>query len=145
LFLGDDAQQALSNLSGHFPATQDQRNTVATRWECKAGPRLRFAGGAGFGSGLPFDYGGTEQQALDQYGPAIVNRLNFQRGRVLPLLAVNAGASVDVFHHDQAGITLHVDGENLNNRLNVLDFGGLFSGNAIGPQRSVLLRLDAHF
>jgi hypothetical protein len=38
-----------------------------------------------------------------------------------------------------------VDGENLNNRLNVIDFGGLFSGNAIGPGRSVALRLSTSF
>jgi hypothetical protein len=33
----------------------------------------------------------------------------------------------------------------LNNRLNVIDFGGLFSGNAIGPGRSFTLRLKAGF
>ena len=42
-------------------------------------------------------------------------------------------------------VALHADGENLNNRLNVMDFGGLFSGNAIAPARSVLLRLDTRF
>jgi len=29
--------------------------------------------------------------------------------------------------------------------LNVIDFGGLFSGNAIGPSRSVALRLTTSF
>jgi hypothetical protein len=38
-----------------------------------------------------------------------------------------------------------VDGENLTNRLNVIDFGGLFSGNAIGPGRSVNMRLNTSF
>jgi hypothetical protein len=38
-----------------------------------------------------------------------------------------------------------VDGENLNDRLNVLDFGGLFSGNAIAPQRSVMVRWESRF
>ncbi len=145
LFLGEDAQNALSQLSGHFAATQDQRNTLATRWECKAGERLRLGGGASFGSGLPFAYGGSEQQALNEYGPVVVSRLNFARGRVRPLLALNAAATVDLYRRDQRTVTLHVDGENLNNRLNVLDFGGLFSGNAIAPQRSVLLRLESRF
>jgi len=40
---------------------------------------------------------------------------------------------------------LQVDGENLNNILNVIDFGGLFSGNAIGPGRSFSLRLRTEF
>jgi hypothetical protein len=37
------------------------------------------------------------------------------------------------------------DGHNLNNVLNVIDFGGLFSGNAIGPSRSFALRLTTNF
>jgi hypothetical protein len=40
---------------------------------------------------------------------------------------------------------VQVDGQNLNNVLNVIDFGGLFSGNAIGPSRSVALRFTASF
>jgi hypothetical protein len=38
-----------------------------------------------------------------------------------------------------------VDGENLTNVLDVIDFGGLFSGNAIGPSRSFALRLSSNF
>jgi hypothetical protein len=37
------------------------------------------------------------------------------------------------------------DGQNLTNVLNVIDFGGLFSGNAIGPSRSFALRLTTEF
>ena len=40
---------------------------------------------------------------------------------------------------------LQLDGENLSNVLDVIDFGGLFSGNAIGPPRSYFLRLSASF
>lgn len=145
LFLGQDAQNALSQLNGHFAATQDQRNTLATRWQLAATKRLQFAAGASYGSGLPFDYGGTEQQALSQYGPAVVSRLNFPRGRVLPNLAVTASAIATLFQHDRVSTALHIDADNLNNRLNVLDFGGLFSGNAVAPGRSVLLRLDTCF
>jgi len=42
-------------------------------------------------------------------------------------------------------IRLQADGQNLNNVLNVIDFGGLFSGNAIGPPRSFSLRLATDF
>jgi hypothetical protein len=41
--------------------------------------------------------------------------------------------------------TLQIDGQDLNGRLNMLDFGGLFSGHAIAPQRSLLMRLETHF
>ncbi len=40
---------------------------------------------------------------------------------------------------------LQIDAQNLNNVLNVIDFGGLFSGNAIGPSRSFALRLSTTF
>jgi hypothetical protein len=145
LFLGEDANAALSQLNGHFPSSQDQRNTLTTRWDYAVGSRLRFAAGATYGSGLPFAYGGTQAQALAQYGPQVVNRLNFARGRILPLLALNSSMSFEVCHGDHLQMTIHVDGENLNNRLNVLDFGGLFSGNSIAPQRSVLVRWDSRF
>jgi hypothetical protein len=53
--------------------------------------------------------------------------------------------SADLIRRDHFQSTFNIDAENLNNRLNVLDFGGLFSGNAIAPQRSVLMRLETHF
>lgn len=34
---------------------------------------------------------------------------------------------------------------NINNRLNLIDFAGLFSGNAIAPPRSYAIRLQASF
>lgn len=145
LFLADDAAAALSQLSGHFPDSQDQRNTLATRFEYKLGKRAWLASGVEYGSGLPFDYGGTEANALAEYGPAVVSRLNFARGRIRPLLALNSSVAVNLPVFERVNTTLHVDGNNLNNRLNVLDFGGLFSGNAIDAGRSVLVRWEARF
>jgi hypothetical protein len=145
LFLGDHVTQALSQLSGHFPDSQDQRNTLATRWQWKFAPRASLTAGAAYGSGLPFDYGGSEDQALAIYGPQVVSRLNFARGRIRPSLDVNSSIAVDLYRHESVTMTLRVDGENLNNRLNVLDFGGLFSGNAIAPARSVQARYDVRF
>jgi hypothetical protein len=94
---------------------------------------------------LPFAFGGTPDDALAQYGPEVVSRLNFARGRILPQFAVSASISADLIRRDHFQSTFQIDGENLNNRLNVLDFGGLFSGNAIAPERSVLARLEMHF
>jgi hypothetical protein len=42
-------------------------------------------------------------------------------------------------------LRLQGDIQNLSNTLEVIDFGGLFSGNAIGPSRSYSLRLTASF
>jgi len=109
------------------------------------GKRAWLASGAEYGSGLPFEYGGTEATALAEYGPEVVNRLNFTRGRIRPVLALNSSLVVNLPVFELVNTTLHVDGNNLNNRLNVLDFGGLFSGNAIDAGRSVLARLEARF
>jgi hypothetical protein len=61
------------------------------------------------------------------------------------LLSVNASIGADLHKSEKAVTRLQVDGENLNNRLNVIDFGGLFSGNAIAPARSFALRLNTSF
>jgi outer membrane cobalamin receptor len=145
LFLGDDASNALSQLTGHFPDSQDQRNTVRTRFQYQAARRLWLASGLTFGSGLPFEFTGDQSDALAQYGPQVISRINFDRGRIRPLLAVNASLGVDLYKSDKLNMRLQADGDNLNNRLNVIDFGGLFSGNAIGPQRSYALRLNTSF
>lgn len=144
LFLGDDAAAAAS-FSGRFWDSQDQRNTVRTRLRYQVVPRFWLAAGAEYGSGLPFDFSGDYQEALAEYGPQVVDRVNFATGRVRPSLSISLSAGVDVYKTDRFKVGLQVDGENLNNRLNVIDFGGLFSGNAIGPSRSVSARLKLAF
>lgn len=145
LFLGDNADAAAANLSGHFPVSQDQRNTVRARLRYQMHPRFWMAAGAQYDSGLPFEFGGDQQQALAQYGPAIISRVNFGRGRIDPAFQVNASAGVDLYHADKVNVRLQADGQNLTDVLDVVDFGGLFSGNAIGPPRSAFLRLNTTF
>lgn len=145
LFLGDDAATAVTQLNGHFPDSQDQRNTVSTRFQYRISRRITLAAGAQYGSGLPFEYGGSEDDALAEYGPAVISRINFTRGRIRPLLAVNSSLGYELYTRDKTTVHLQIDGENLNNRLNVIDFGGLFSGNAIAPARSVAARLTTTF
>jgi len=145
LFLGEEAAAALTQTSGHFPGSQDQRNTLRTRFQYRVSPRVWVASGAAYGSGLPFAFEGTQADALAQYGPAVVNRLNFARGRVLPALAVSASVGAELYKSERINLHLQADGDNLNNRLNLIDFGGLFSGNAIAPPRSFAARLSMDF
>ncbi len=153
LFLGDNADAAESELSGHFPDSQDQRNTVRGRLRFQVAPRVWIAGGIQYDTGLPFEFQCDPSLALQQciageaatYGQDVVNRINFVRGRILPSSQVNASAGVDLYTGDRFKIHLQADGENLNNVLDVIDFGGLFSGNAIGPPRSFALRLRTDF
>jgi hypothetical protein len=74
-----------------------------------------------------------------------VNHLNFDRGRILPYLTENASVSADLYRREKVAVRLQADGENLSNKLEVIDFGGLFSGNAIGPGRMGMLRLVTTF
>jgi TonB-dependent receptor-like protein len=143
LFLGDDAQGIPT--SGHFPDSQDQRNTVRGRLRFQVKPRLWVAGGLQYDTGLPFDFDGTQQQALAEYGQQVIDRINFARGRIYPAFQVTASAGADVYKSDRISMRFQIDGQNLNNVLNVIDFGGLFSGNAIGPPRSVAMRLTTNF
>lgn len=145
LFVGDDAVNARTQLTGRFPDSQDQRNTVRGRIQCRLPARLWAAGGLEYGSGLPFEFTGTYAQAVSEYGQAVINRIDFARGRVRPNLAIDTSLGADVYQKDQIGLRLQADLENLNNRLNVIDFGGLFSGNAIAPPRSYAIRLTTNF
>ncbi len=56
LFLGDDA--VIPSI-GHFPDSQDQRNTVRGRLRYQVVPRFWIAAGIQYDTGLPFDFEGT--------------------------------------------------------------------------------------
>jgi hypothetical protein len=153
LFLGDDADAAASQLTGHFPDSQDQRNTVRGRLRFQVAPRLWVAGGIQYDSGLPFDFECDPSESLQDciagvagtYGQDVVNRINFNRGRILPSFQLNASVGAVLYKSERMNIQFQADGQNLNNVIDVIDFGGLFSGNAIGPSRSFALRLTTTF
>lgn len=144
LFLGNDANTALLN-ARRFPVTQDQRNTASGRFRCQIAPRLWAAFGGSYGSGLPADFNGTKQDAIEQFGQSIADRVDFDRGRVRPSLALNASAGATLLNHDRVRVRVQADVQNFNNRLNVINFAGLFSGTGIAPPRSYALRLATDF
>lgn len=150
LFLG---AKASIPTTGYFSVSQDQRNTVRGRLEYQVVPRLWIAGGMQFDSGLPFQFQCDPSLTLDQcvagevqtYGQQVVDRVNFARGRINPTFQANASAGVDIHKSEKLIMRFQIDGENLTNAVDVIDFGGLFSGNAIGPGRSVMMRLQTIF
>ena len=150
LFLGDDA---VIPTTGHLPDSQDQRNTLRGRLRYRVAPRFWVAGGIQYDTGLPFDFQCPDGETLPQciagvaatYGQQVVDRINFARGRIDPAFQVNVSAGADVYKSERFNVQLQADGQNLTNVLNVIDFGGLFSGNAIGPSRSFALRLTTTF
>jgi hypothetical protein len=132
-------------LTGHFPDSQDQRNTVRGRIRYQVKPRFWLATGIQYDSGLPFEFDRNPETVLEQYGQQVLDRINFNRGRIDPSFLVSASAGADIYKSERVNMRIQADGQNLTNVLNVLDFGGLFSGNAIGPSRSFALRLTTDF
>jgi hypothetical protein len=145
LFLGDDAASAVTQVTGHSPDSQDQRQTIRSRAHYQAAPRLWIALGSDYNSGLPFEADLTPQQYATEYGQVVISHLNFNRGRVSPYLTENASVGADVYKREKYAVKLQADAQNLSNKLELIDFGGLFSGNAIGPSRSFSLRLATDF
>jgi hypothetical protein len=145
LFLGDDAAGAVSQLTGHFSDSQDQRQTVRARVSYQFTPRLWVAAGSDYNSGLPFQPDLTPQQYATEYGQVVINHLNFDRDRIHPYLTENASVGADLYQGEKCSVRLQADAQNMSNTLELIDFGGLFSGNAIGPARSFALRLTVGF
>ena len=142
LFLGDDA---INPTTGHFPDSQDQRNTVRGRVRYQVVPRLWVALGADYNTGLPFEPDLTPQQYAAEYGQVVVSHLNFNRNRILPYFTQDASVGVDLYNREKRSLRFQADIANLSNTLEVIDFGGLFSGNALGPSRQYTFRLVTTF
>jgi hypothetical protein len=144
LFLGSDVANTLSGV-GRFWDSQDQRDSVRARFRYDLTRRVWVAAGGEYGSGLPVAFEGDPAAAIVQYGQQVVDRVNLDHGRVRPSLAIDAGIGADLIKRDAFVMQFQFDAENINNRLNVIDFAGLFSGNAIGPPRSYSARLKIKF
>jgi hypothetical protein len=148
LFLGQEATAALA-ATGRFWDSQDQRNSVRARARYDFTKRWWAAIGGDYGSGLPSQFDSSQPNAIAnaiaEYGRQVVDRVNFARNRVKPNLSIDLSVGAELYKSDKLTAHLQADVSNLNNRLNLIDFAGLFSGNAIAPPRSYALRLTTSF
>ncbi len=146
LFLG--SQIAGIADTSKFPISQDQRNTARARVRfqaalafvvcCLRRIRQRIAGEIWM---TPSTY----NDALAQYGAAILNQVNFGAGRVRQNFSLDASAGATLYHKEAREISFQLEVNNLTNRLNVLNFASLFSGTAIAAPRSASARLKLAF
>jgi hypothetical protein len=148
LFLGSETA-GISDTS-RFPVSQDQRNTVRAHARFQATERIWFAASAEYGSGLPVDLNGPADASqinflLQQYGRAILNEVNFNAGRVSPNFSFDTAAGATLFHKEGRDVTFEIEGHNLTDKLNLLNFASLFSGTAVAPPASVSARLKVGF
>jgi hypothetical protein len=146
LFLGDDAEELLDSVET-LPISQDQRNTVRSQIRYQPRSRFWFAFAASYNSGLPFELEGVTNEAFitQQYGERILERVNFARGRVRPSSSLDVSGGVELVHADKLRLRFQADVFNLANRLNLINFAGVFSGTALDVPRSFSLRLRAEF
>jgi outer membrane cobalamin receptor len=145
LFLGSEALTGLTDTS-KFAITQDQRNTARMRVRFQATERIWFAASSQYGSGLPADTNGADRAVLlAQYGAAILDRVNLQRGRVRPNFALDAAAGFEAYRKEQRSIGFQIEAANLTDRVNVINFASLFSGTGVAPPRSVSAHLKLTF
>ena len=106
---------------------------------------LWFAVGAAYGSGLPTEFQGNRQDAVALYGEQIVDRVDFETGRVRPGFSLDGSASMTLRKAAHRSLRLQADVMNLTNQLNLINFAGLFSGTAVGSPRRAAVRLEVGF
>ena len=145
LFLGDEAAELLRG-TDRFRLSQDQPHTVRGRLSDQITPSLWVALAGSYDSGLPVeDFDADRAEAVAQYGARIVDRVDFETGRVRPSFSFDASAGLVLARSGTRKVGLQVDVRNLTNRLNVINFSGLFSGTALAASRSLAIRLHAQF
>jgi Carboxypeptidase regulatory-like domain len=143
LFIGAQALASVPDNS-QFWISQDQRNTAHGQLRFQAAKWLWLATDTAYGSGLPveLDTGDTNyNDLLAQYGPAILSQVDFPRGRARPSYSLDASAGLDLYSKENKAVTIEIEGSNLTNHVNVINFASLFSGTAIGVPRSFAVAL----
>lgn len=146
LFLGEDALSQLES-SDDIAITQDQRHTIRGRVRYDISPRVWAAATIHYGSGLPVEIDDIvdENTLASQYGEDILARVNLDTGRVRPNVALDLGSSVTLWRETQRQLHLRIEVANVTNRLNVINFAGIFSGTAVAAPRSATVGLQLEF
>ena len=147
LFLGVHAANALAQ-TDRVEISQDQRHTVRGRLRIQLAPRAWSAAVVRYGSGLPVKLEDGDVDVDDlvaHFGSAVVDRVDLHCGRLRPNITFDWGAGVELWHRGKRRVELRAAMVNLTNRLNVVNFAGLFSGTAVAPPRSASIRARLDF
>jgi len=147
LFLGGEAVSAIAQ-ADRVPITQDQRHTARARLRYQVAPRAWSALVVRYGSGLPVELEDDDIELDDlvaHFGSAVVDHVDFEAGRLRQNVAIDWGAGIELWRRDKRRVDLRAEIANLTNRLNVVNFAGLFSGTAVAPPRSANVRVRVEF
>lgn len=162
LFIEGGEAEELRDVVERFPISQDQRNTVATQFLFDLHRRVWLGIGARYGSGLPVELADDDDDDVDEeeevaeapesgadeehfISPEILARVNFERARVRPNFSLDLSVGARLWEVDARSVSIQFDVRNLTDRLNVINFNGLFSGTALAPGRLATVRLKMRF
>ncbi len=168
LFVEGGEAQELRDVRRTFPISQDQRNTVRAVLRWQPHPRVWLMVRGRYGSGLPVELerdndtdrapaAGPATEAPDPGQAAhpgndpplagfpreVLDQIDFERGRVRPNLNFDVSLGARLWRQGSRSLRLQFDVLNATDRLNVINFSGLFSGTALAPGRMFGLRLVA--
>jgi hypothetical protein len=145
LFLGSEAADALN--VDRVPISQDQRHTVRARLRYQPAARAWTALAVRYGSGLPvaIDDDVDVADLVAHYGAAVVDRVDLNEGRLRPNLTIDCGAGLELWRRGKRRVEIRGEIANLMDRLDVVNFAGLFSGAAVAPGRSAGARARVEF
>jgi outer membrane receptor protein involved in Fe transport len=146
LFIGDEALDE-REASGTVPITQDQRHTFRAQARYEVTPRLWTAATLRYGSGLPVELeGDVDREDLEaQYGAEILDQVDFEAERVRPNLTLDLGLGAELWRGTARRLRLRAEFANVTDRLNLINFAGIFSGTAIAAPRSASVRVAFEF
>jgi hypothetical protein len=162
LFIRGGEADELRDVVRRFPVSQDQRNTLAAQIRIEPHRRLWFLSGVRYGSGLPVELEDDDDDDGDEDGEdedeeeeddeevqpiaqSILDRVNFERGRIRPNFSLDFAAGLQLWRRDSRSVGIQFDMRNATDRLNVINFSGLFSGTALAPGRQITFQIRTRF
>jgi hypothetical protein len=110
--------------------------------------RMWAVADASYGIGLPVEVEGAVidiHLLRQQFGQPVLDRVTFDRGRVRPAFALDLSAGAEFGKREHRSLRVQASVANATNRLNVIDFSGLFSGTAPGLPRWASMRAQFEF
>lgn len=162
LFIHGGEASELRDSVERFPITQDQRNTVAAEVRLEPHRRLHLSAGVRYGSGLPVELAdeddddddaddavrlGRDDQDLQKVPipQVILDKVDFSRGKVRPNFNLDFSVGLRLWERENRSIAVQFDVRNATDRLNVINFNGLFSGTALAPGRQIGFQIKTRF
>ncbi len=164
LFVEGGEAEELRDVAEEFAITQDQRNTVSASLRYEPTGRVWFASRWRYGSGLPIEFEDIDDDDDEEEGEdadeddddagaarfasipaAILRQVNVERGRVRPNWSLDFSLGLKLYRRGGKSVTLQLDAVNVTDRVNVINFSGLFSGTALAPPRMFGAKLRVGF